>query len=50
MANDKKHARELRKLDWRVITVWECQLKKPDRVLHQLENLFAAKERIERKS
>jgi DNA mismatch endonuclease (patch repair protein) len=24
--NDKKHARELRRLGWRVITIWECRL------------------------
>lgn len=36
-ANDKKHVRELRKLGWHVITVWECQLKNPDKVLAKLQ-------------
>jgi DNA mismatch endonuclease, patch repair protein len=24
---DRRHIRELRKLDWKVVTVWECQTK-----------------------
>ncbi|MGE4489356.1 MAG: very short patch repair endonuclease [Kiritimatiellales bacterium] len=39
--NDQKHARELRRLGWHVITVWECQLKKPDRVFRRLEKALA---------
>ncbi|MFA7368261.1 MAG: very short patch repair endonuclease [Kiritimatiellales bacterium] len=39
--NDKKHARELRKLGWKVVTVWSCQLKKPDTVLERLETSLA---------
>jgi len=50
VANDQKHTRQLRQLGWHVITVWECQLKKPDKVLHRLENLLAAKTRTDRKS
>ena len=41
VSNDRKHARELRNLGWHVITVWECQLKRPDRVFQRLENLLA---------
>ena len=29
-ARDKKNAAELRKLGWRVITIWECRLKTLD--------------------
>ena len=50
VANDKKHARQLKKLGWEVVTVWSCQLKKPERVVQRLENLLAAKERRVRKS
>lgn len=50
VANDRKHARQLRRLGWHVITVWECQLEKPDKVLQRLENLLTAKERTERKT
>lgn len=35
--NDRKHTRELRKLGWYVITVWECELKQPEKVLRKLK-------------
>lgn len=38
VSNDRKHARELKKLGWKVVTVWECQLKKPERVIQRLKN------------
>jgi DNA mismatch endonuclease (patch repair protein) len=41
VSNGRKHTRQLRKLGWHVITVWECQLKKPDRVCQRLENLLS---------
>ena len=50
VANDKKHTRQLRKLGWHVITVWECQLKKPEKVLQRLETLLTARERTDRKN
>lgn len=28
VANDKRHVQQLEELGWKVITVWECQLKK----------------------
>ena len=40
VSNDRKHARQLRKLGWHVITVWECQLKKPERVFQRLEKVL----------
>jgi DNA mismatch endonuclease (patch repair protein) len=40
VSNDQKHARQLRKLGWRVITVWSCQLRKPEQVIRRLENKF----------
>ena len=33
---DKKNIRELRKLGWNVITIWECELKDPDKVLQKI--------------
>jgi DNA mismatch endonuclease (patch repair protein) len=36
VANDKKHRRELKKLGWKVIVVWECELKNPEKVLLRL--------------
>jgi G:T-mismatch repair DNA endonuclease (very short patch repair protein) len=37
VANDKKHTRDLKKLGWKVVTVWECQLKKPAAVFQRLD-------------
>ena len=36
---DKRNVRELRKLGWRVITLWECWTKSPDRVRKQLNKI-----------
>ena len=38
---DKRTSASLRHLGWSVITVWECQLRKPDRVVARLERLLA---------
>ena len=39
--NDKKHVQELNNLGWKVITIWECEIKKSfdetmDRVISEL--------------
>ena len=39
--NDKKACKELKKAGWRVITIWECQLKK-DKVEQTLKKLLAS--------
>ena len=36
---DERNKKELEELGWRVITVWECELKK-DKVEQTLENLY----------
>ena len=36
VANDRKHLRQLRRLGWKVLVVWECQLRHPDNVLARL--------------
>ena len=41
VARDKRTAASLRHLGWSVITVWECQLRTPDRVAARLERLLA---------
>jgi len=38
--NDRKHTRQLRKMGWHVLTVWECQLKKPEQVMLRLTPIF----------
>ena len=42
VSNDRKHARELQKLGWQVITVWECQLKTPGKVLASIGRRLSA--------
>jgi DNA mismatch endonuclease (patch repair protein) len=50
VSNDRKHQRDLKKLGWKVVTVWGCQLKKPERVIRRLENSLAAKDHKKRKT
>ena len=40
IANDKKHKRNLQKAGWQVITVWECELKNPERVMTRITKLL----------
>ena len=37
VANDRKHTRRLRRLGWKVLVVWECQLKHPEKVQARLQ-------------
>ena len=40
VANDKKHGRQLRRHGWKVVTVWECQLRWPERVIRRVERVL----------
>ena len=40
VANDRKHRRRLRRLGWKVVIVWSCQLKHSDRVLAKIEKVL----------
>ncbi|MCF7848531.1 MAG: very short patch repair endonuclease [Kiritimatiellales bacterium] len=40
VSNDRKHKRDLKKLGWKVIVVWECELKNPDKVLDRLQKFL----------
>ena len=40
VANDRKCRRQLRRRGWRVATIWECQLKQPERVLAKINRLL----------
>jgi len=33
---DRRHRRDLRKLGWRVVVVWECELRDPDKLAVRL--------------
>jgi len=37
---DQRNQRLLRKLGWRVFVVWECQLKRPEKVARRLDWLL----------
>ena len=39
---DQRNVRALRKLDWKVLTIWECQLKNRERVCSRLSNFLNA--------
>lgn len=43
VSNDARHRRKLRRLGWKVVTVWSCQLKHSDRVLARIEKALAPK-------
>lgn len=30
IARDKKNKKDLKRLDWNIVDIWECQLKKPN--------------------
>jgi len=39
IANKERHKRnvkELRNQGWKVLTIWECQIKKPETVIHKI--------------
>jgi len=40
VARDQQKQRQLRRLGWRVITVWECQLSNPDEVANRFLRLL----------
>jgi DNA mismatch endonuclease (patch repair protein) len=37
---DKRFRRELRRLDWKTLIVWECETRKPERLLGRLERFL----------
>lgn len=39
---DERNRRRLRRLGWRCLTIWECQLKRPEKVSQRLESFLAS--------
>ena len=37
---DKKNKRELKKLGWKVLVVWECQTKKPEKLINKISKFL----------
>lgn len=42
---DKRNKRDLRRLGWRVIVVWECEIRQISRLEQRLRGLLAGKRR-----
>ena len=40
---DRRNARELRRLGWKVVTVWECEADRPQRWLRRLPSVRRAR-------
>lgn len=40
VARDKLQRRQLRSKEWRVITIWECETRTPDKLRRRLQRLF----------
>ncbi len=40
ISKDKKNKTLLRRLGWKAITVWECEIKKPDKLTQRLVRLI----------
>lgn len=39
-ARDQRHRTELRRQGWKVAVFWECETKKPDKLIRRLERLL----------
>ena len=50
VARDRRTTAALKRLGWRVITVWECELGRPYKLRSRLTRLLAATERRQTRS
>jgi DNA mismatch endonuclease (patch repair protein) len=41
VARDRRAGHELKRLDWAILTVWQCELKKPDRLTKRLNDFLS---------
>jgi DNA mismatch endonuclease, patch repair protein len=41
VARDRRNARNIRKLGWKVVTVWECQCKHPEKLSTRLNRFLS---------
>jgi DNA mismatch endonuclease (patch repair protein) len=39
-ARDKENIKQLKKLDWRVLVIWECQIRKPESVVKKIRKFL----------
>ena len=41
VSRDRRTQRELKKMGWAVFTVWQCELKKPERLTERLDDFLS---------
>jgi DNA mismatch endonuclease (patch repair protein) len=41
VARDRRSRRELKKMNWSVLTVWQCELKKPEKLTERLNDFLS---------
>ena len=41
VARDRRSARELKRIGWAVLTVWQCELKKPEQLTRRLDDFLS---------
>ncbi|MGC1186237.1 MAG: very short patch repair endonuclease [Candidatus Acidiferrales bacterium] len=41
VARDRRNTRELRRMGWSVLTVWQCRLKKKERLMERLDEFLS---------
>jgi DNA mismatch endonuclease (patch repair protein) len=37
---DKRNLKKLRKLGWKILVIWECQIKKPEKLINKISNFL----------
>jgi DNA mismatch endonuclease (patch repair protein) len=46
VARDASNTRKLRRLGWRVLTVWECETKSPEKLTRRLTRFLGPKKKM----
>jgi DNA mismatch endonuclease, patch repair protein len=41
VARDHRNRQELKRMDWAVLTVWQCELKKPEKLARRLDEFLS---------
>ena len=47
VARDRNARRELKRMDWAVLTVWQCELKRTDKLTKRLDDFLSESDFIE---
>ncbi len=48
VARDRRARRELKRMDWAVLTVWACELKKPNKLTERLNEFLSDRHQAKR--